>query len=178
MENQEKAYWISEVAELTGMNINTIRKYCLLLEANGYHIARGDQDKRYFKMRDIIAIQEVNKIKKTEKLTIEQACKIVAESYNEQNSLESKNIMHSITHNGHNADQSLVVQGFQTQLDTITKRLDDMIEFNQTLAQELEKRDKEHFKRIDELMSTQLETRRMLAAAQEKPEKKWYQFWK
>lgn len=178
MENQEKAYWISEVAELTGMNINTIRKYCLLLEANGYDIARDEQDKRYFKMRDIVAIQEVTRIKKAEKLTIEQACKFVAEIYNQPTQTNTTSIMHSITHNDHNADQNLVVQEFQTQLDTITKRLDDMIQFNQTLAQQLEKRDKEHFKRIDELMSAQLETRRMLAAAQEQPKKKWYQFWK
>lgn len=179
MDNQEKAYWISEVAELTGMNINTIRKYCLLLETNGYHIARGDQDKRYFKMRDIIAIQEVTRIKKAEKLTLEQACKVVAESYNQPDSTSTTSIMHSITHNEHNAEQNLVVQGFQTQLDTITKRLDDMIQFNQTLAQELEKRDKEHFKRIDELMNAQLETRRMIAATQEQPKKKpFWLFWK
>lgn len=174
---QVKAYWISEVAELTGININTIRKYCLLLEQNGYSFIRDDQDRRAFRTQDIIAIQEVTRLRKTEKITLEEAATRVVEMYSKTEN-EQPGIMPAITHNPHNADKSLLETDIKAELDTITKRLNEVVHFNESLVQKLEQRDEEHFKRLDELMKTQLETRRLIAAAQDHQTKKWYQFWK
>jgi len=171
---QTKAYWISEVAELTGININTIRKYCLLLEQNGYRFARDEQDRRAFTPQDVIVIEEIARIKKSDKLSLDESVSRVAEMYSKK---EGPGIMPSIIYNAHNDEKNLVVEGIKAQLDSITKRMDEMVKFNESLVTELEKRDKEHYKRFDELMNAQLETRRMIAAAQESPKKKWYQIW-
>lgn len=174
---QEKAYWISEVSELTSININTIRKYCLLLEQNDYLFIRDDQDRRAFRTQDIIAIQEVTRLKKAEKITLEEAATRVAKMYS-QTENDQPGIMPTITQNPFNADKNTLEMDIKAELDTITKRLNEVVQFNESLVQKLEQRDEEHFKRLDELMKTQLETRRLIAAAQDHPTKKWYQFWK
>lgn len=76
MPEGEKAYWISEVADLLDMNVNTLRKYCLLLEENGYPIKRDDQNRRAFLQNDIILLQEINRARRTDKMPLEEAVKV------------------------------------------------------------------------------------------------------
>jgi DNA-binding transcriptional MerR regulator len=189
MEMQEKAYWISEVAELTEMNVNTIRKYCLLLEQNGYKFKRDEQDRRAFVSRDITAIQEINKLKRVDKMPLEEAVKSVSvRFFMESTTTETMSVTPSITVN------NAILSALQEQLNQIQQQVQQQQEhmdrqeaFNQTLLNQLKKRD-EYIEatirtRDQNLMlalNEILETKRMIAAAQEAPapKKKWFQFWK
>lgn len=194
MRYNEKAYWISEVAELTGMNINTIRKYCLMLEQKGYRFTRDEQDRRAFLAKDITVIQEMNRLKRVEKMTLEDAVENIILRFTDLNTdVETAYVMPIIA-----ADQT-ISESLQTQTEKINSLHDMFIKhmndqsvrieqqhlFNQSLLQQLKDLDryidtklKERDERLMETLDIVLETKKLLVATQEKSKKKWFHFWK
>lgn len=194
MRYNEKAYWISEVAELTGMNINTIRKYCLMLEQKGYRFTRDEQDRRAFLAKDITVIQEMNRLKRVEKMTLEDAVESIILRFADSNTdVEATYVMPIIT------DNQTISESLQTQTEKIaslhdmfTRYIDDQNVrlkqqhlFNQSLLDQLKDLDryidtklKERDERLMETLNVVLETKKLLVATQEKPKKKWFHFWK
>ncbi|NGY87985.1 hypothetical protein F6Y05_33660 (plasmid) [Bacillus megaterium] len=54
----EKAYWTKEVAEILKIATPTVRKYCNLMESNGYVFLRNAYNQRAFLQRDIIVLKK------------------------------------------------------------------------------------------------------------------------
>src|SRR5699024_9531473 len=54
-----KVYSISEVADHFKLKNATIRKYCIMFEAEGYNFPRNSRNHRYFKDADVMMIQRL-----------------------------------------------------------------------------------------------------------------------
>src|SRR5690554_8085403 len=44
--NDKKPYWSKEIADMLGIGTSTLRKWCLILERNGYRFLRDEHDRR------------------------------------------------------------------------------------------------------------------------------------
>lgn len=71
--SQEKSYWSREVAELLSISDSTLRKYCLILEQNGYIFLRDDNNRRGFIERDVTALRQYLEVAKNSNMTLEDA---------------------------------------------------------------------------------------------------------
>lgn len=74
---QEKAYWSKEVAEMLKIATPTVRKYCNLMEANGYVFLRNGYNQRAFIQRDIIVMKQIQELIKQKDISVEKAIKTV-----------------------------------------------------------------------------------------------------
>jgi DNA-binding transcriptional MerR regulator len=145
VEQYEKAYWISEVAELLGMNINTIRKYCLMLEEQGYCFKRDDQNRRAFLSNDIILIQEIVRKKQTEKMPLEDAIQSVISTI--QPVTKEQNIMPSITQES--AITLQLQKEFSRAFEQVSATLSDLRQEIQEQRRELQEQ-REYIERLEE----------------------------
>jgi type II secretory pathway predicted ATPase ExeA len=74
---QEKAYWSKEVAEMLKIATPTVRKYCNLMESNGYVFLRNGYNQRAFIQRDIIVLKKIQELIKQKDISVEQAIKTI-----------------------------------------------------------------------------------------------------
>lgn len=70
---QEKPYWAREVSDLLDISDSTLRKYCLILEEKGYTFLRGDNGRRAFLDRDVIALRKFKELSQSQNVTLEDA---------------------------------------------------------------------------------------------------------
>lgn len=167
-----QAYWSSDVARLLGISPNTLRKWSLALENAGYTFLRDDKNNRAYHDKDILAFRKLQDYL-SKKMSMENAVIAVVSTFHQDQ------ITATVPENAEN----------DSRYDALQKKFDEYVQqqkaFNQALLEQLQKRD-EHIESIlkardSQLMQTLqevLETKKLLAAAQEKPKKKWYQFWK
>ncbi|MGR6342646.1 hypothetical protein ACU5CE_33445 [Priestia megaterium] len=73
----EKAYWTKEVAEILKIATPTVRKYCNLMESNGYVFLRNAYNQRAFLQRDIIVLKKIQELIKQKDISVEQAIKTI-----------------------------------------------------------------------------------------------------
>jgi len=73
IQSQEMSYWSREIAELLSISDSTLRRYCLILEQNGYDFLRDDQNRRAFLERDVIVLRKFQELAKSENMTFEDA---------------------------------------------------------------------------------------------------------
>ena len=83
----EYGSYSKEVAELLDLNPNTLRRWSIELEKEGYVFERNDKDQRIYYKRDILSLRHLQKLS-SERMPISNACKKVAGEYIKARELE------------------------------------------------------------------------------------------
>ncbi|TPG65779.1 DUF3967 domain-containing protein (plasmid) [Brevibacillus laterosporus] len=173
----ERTYWANDVAELLGISTSALRKWSLRLEGQGYCIIRDENDRRAYRERDLIAFRTMKDFL-DKKMSMENASKAVYTMYSSQ--LGTDEVQTSVLHTNRGSNERL--------LEIENKFIEYMEQqkaFNQALLDQLQKRDeyienalKLRDERLMQSLNEIMETKKLIAVAQEQPKKKWYQFWK
>jgi hypothetical protein len=179
--NEKTIYNSSDVAVLLKIQESTLRKYCLLLEEQGYKFLKNDQGHRSFFDKDVIVLRKITEIKKHPDMTLKQSVSAVIAWIKESH--VSEDDITDITENDHhNARDNYQVihqmEEFIKQQEAFNKELLNRLDQQQKYIEDsLERRDKTLMQNIREMA----EARKLVAAAQQKQEeknKKWWKFWK
>jgi DNA-binding transcriptional MerR regulator len=83
----EYGSYSKEVAELLDLNPNTLRRWSIELEKEGYVFERNGKDQRIYYKRDILSLRHLQKLS-SERMPIVNACKKVAGEYIKARELE------------------------------------------------------------------------------------------
>jgi len=173
-----RTYWSSEVANVLGISPNTLRKWSLALENAGYKFLRDDKNNRAYKDSDIITFRRLQEFLNN-KMTMDHAVLAVMSTYDaEESTSRTDTVLQFDRENALSVRSDERYRELETKFDEYVKQQQA---FNQELIQQLQKMDerlRHRDERLTEAMNTILETKRLLAAAQEQPRKKWYEFWK
>lgn len=181
--NQEKSYWSKEIADHLGIGTSTLRKWCLLLEENGYVFLRDEHGRRAYTEHDAIALRQFKELTTEKAMSLENASIVVISAYNRKhNEVVTLSATENVTRSEQRHDE---------RFDALESRFDTYMEqqeaFQKALLEQLQKRDeyienvlKTRDERLLQTMNEILETKRLLVAAQEQQQdkKKWFQFWK
>lgn len=166
--DQMKSYWSNEVAKLLDISTSTLRKWSIALETEGYPFIRDENDRRAYLERDLMPLQKMKELLK-EGMGMDNAAKAVVLRF-------SESMSHSVTipvpHDNERSEERYL---------EIVGHVHDIRQENVQL--------KEHLGRIEQRMDTQnenltqllrevLETRRMIAATQERSIWRKIQFWR
>lgn len=157
--DQEKPYWAGEVAEILGISDSTLRKYCLILEKSGYRFLRGDNGRRAFVNRDVIALKKFQELSQSKNVTLDDAAKAVI-------SMIKDGAGTGITL----ADTKNSIS-FENRIQPLLKPL---LEQNEMLRRELNEIRKQMTATHEKLDTIITETR----AERQKKDRQWWQFWK
>lgn len=79
MDQNERAYWTKEVADRLQIGHSTLRKYCLCLEAHGYHFTKGQRGSRAFLESDIEVLAKMRDVLNETGTTLEEAVTVALE---------------------------------------------------------------------------------------------------
>lgn len=162
----EKSYWTKDIAEMLEIGTSTIRKWCLILEKDGYIFLRDEQERRAFVEKDVISLRLFKELTKDKGMTLENASSVV------------------ISKNNRTKEQTVtrgVVPGYEDKIDILTKQIEHLAHrvaeqnvFNHNMEQFLKTRDH----KLVEVLREVMETKRLLATAEENKKRKWWKFWK
>lgn len=184
----EKSYWTKEVAETLGISDSYLRKWCLELEKNGYKFIKvkdgKNRENRAFTEHDLLALRKFQSLIGNSGTTRSTAAKVIAEEY----SLEDRNGGTGTVpaplirdNDREKALEELKKLAFNDWKDELKAELRE--EIKQELKEEIQQHMKEAVQSAEErlgerlnshdelLMKTireQQETKKLLAAAQEK----------
>ncbi|WP_134687558.1 MerR family transcriptional regulator [Brevibacillus migulae] len=182
---QKKAYWPREVADLLDISESTLRKYCLILEEKGYTFLRGENNRRAYLDRDVIALRKFMELSQNKSVTLEEAAIAVL-------SMISDHTVTSITH----ADTQQLSPSHRLthRFDEWGIKLDQLIRYNEQrdreyqelltqnerLQHELELVRSEVASTHDKLdsITQQVETVITESRAERHRRKSWWAFWK
>ncbi|WP_144519876.1 DUF3967 domain-containing protein [Bacillus thuringiensis] len=194
-ESLEKSYWTKEVAETLGISDSYLRKWCLELEKNGYTFIKvkdgKNRENRAFTEHDLLALRKFQSLIGNSGTTRSTAAKVIANEY----SLEERNggtgTAPATLFRGNNREKALQelkeiafsewkeelknqikAEMAQELKDEFKKQLKVSI---QTAEERLNERLKNHDDLLMKTIREQQETKKMLAATQEK--KPWWRFW-
>lgn len=145
-----------DVAEQLGIKESTLRKYSLLLEKYGYEFNKNDRGQRGYTDSDIIVLRRVMDLK-SGGMTLEKAVLTVS----------------SWVKNKQITCGDMVPERYNNRDMEELKEL--ILELNNKLDQQqvyIEQRLNEHDKLLTQVMRESLETRKLIAAAEEK--RPWY----
>lgn len=169
MKGDNKMLETKEIADILGVHSNTVRKYALALEAQGYVIQRDDNNDRKYSDIDATVFRELQALRKRTSLPVEKCAEVIAARHREP----SESVLPAV-----NEPDSVQIVQHSTQHAELIGAVQSLVELNQKQADELarvHKRMDDQNNNISVIMREILETRRMVAAANSR---KWYQFWK
>jgi len=161
-----KVYSPSEIASLLDIKPATLRKYSIMLEDNGYHIARNSQNHRYYSDEDIITLRRVITSTKNG-VTLDEAIKGVV-------SVAEHNTYTNAISNGDVANDNDIQQlknMIQQQNELIHKQTESIKELSNRLDKQEEYISKRISERDDLLMQSMnelLESKKQIAVAEQK----------
>lgn len=165
---QENTYWSREMAELLAIGNSTLRKWCLVLEAQGYRFIRDDKERRAFTNQDALALRYFKELTQTKGFPLDSAAKSVITRFNRD---ESQDVT---------LGDIPLQERHDTVIDQLLNHIKHQEEFNQALLQELTNQRRyieESLNRRDELLMLQLrelfEVRKELAITEQKKRKWW-----
>jgi DNA-binding transcriptional MerR regulator len=177
--SDEKIYWSKDVADLLVIGTSTLRKWCLLLEENGYNFLRDEHERRAFVDHDVIALKAFKELTKNKGITLENASLAVVSKYNRSNSEErtlSATPFHERSQQRYNELDKKIDQLLEhnAKQDAFNQALLDRLEKQETyIDQSLKKRDEQLIAAIREIQETKL-----LAAATEENKPWWKKLFK
>lgn len=171
-----------EVAQQLKVQNSTLRKYCLMLEREGYSMYKNDQGVRGFFDRDMIVLRKLIDIKKQPGMTLEQACKVVTEWIKHNEVMDATDIT-----DNESSDITSSLE-YNNGYSELMNQFEKLQEFNQILIKQLDKQQKEIDYKLDnnhqevlEAIKESKEQQVLIAAAVEKTEdsepKKKKKFW-
>lgn len=177
----DKTYWSREVAAHLQIGDSTVRKWCRVLEAQGYRFIKDEQDRRAFTDHDAIAMRFFKELTQEKGVALESAAKAVVARFGR----EAAQVVPP-------SDTGLVVRqesATEAAMHRLLEHVDRQEEFNQALLQELADQRRyieDSLNRRDELLMRtlreSLEDRKALAAAAAEQEeaaaqaRKWWKF--
>ncbi|WP_134687549.1 DUF3967 domain-containing protein [Brevibacillus migulae] len=178
----EVTFWGKHVAETLGIAPVTLRKWSAELEKQGWEFSKDEQQRRAYTQQDYVALRYLHDLMRDKRTSLEKAVGQVVKRY--KNAVETLDLPEyrrpDIGERTPAIDEQIKLLAAQ-QMDFMERQE----EFNRQLLQRLEQQEQyieERLKARDEkltqTMNLVLETKQLLAAAQQPERKKWYQFWK
>lgn len=156
------------VSKMLGVQESTLRKYCSLMQKHHYEFNKNSVGHRVFYPRDVEVIKDIVTLKNAGSLTLNEAVKAILDS-----DIDGITDTAPIA----NPDYSKLVEEFETFKN-------NQMQFNMKLLERLEKQQKYIENSIDErdkklmlAIKESMETRRQIAAEEEK-RKSWWKFWR
>lgn len=110
-----------------GISPSTLRKYSLLLEEDGFVFQRNAKNSRQYTETDVIAIQEMITLIKTEGMTVENASYAVSRKYKGKEKTEESDVIESVTER-QSGDLSTVIVGEIRELKETIKIQQEIID--------------------------------------------------
>lgn len=169
-----------EIAEILGVHSNTVRKYALALEAQGYVVQRGDNKDRKYSDIDTTVFRELQALRKRSGASVEKCAEVIAARHNGASGsvlpavIETEStgiVQHDRQHAELVGSVHTLVELNKQQMDEIARQSDEISRMN--------KRMDEQNNNISVILREMLEAKRMLAAADaEKTARKGWMFWR
>ncbi|MGR6342602.1 DUF3967 domain-containing protein [Priestia megaterium] len=177
----EKAYWSKEVADVLQVAGSTMRKWCLALEDKGYKFDRGANNSRVFYNQDILALRRLKELVQDKKMALDTSVSLVLSTFEGDRRTrgvhEENTVTKDVTVSNASAHEHVL-------LSKVLDRLEQMEEFNRSLATQLEQRDKyiqEQLHKRDEditkALREMMETKKLIAASEEAKKEEQKSFW-
>lgn len=158
-----KVYNPSDISELLNVKESTLRKYSIMLEKAGYEFQKNSRKQRQYSDNDIITLRKLI-THKNNGMTLEESVEGVVLWHKGG---ETDNAVAHVTDNAEQRNKSDI-----TELKQLIEKQNEMIgEMSKRLDQQQEYLDKRLNERDQLLMQTlneSMETRKMIAAAEEK----------
>lgn len=177
----QAVYSSSDVSTVLAIQESTLRKYCLILEKNGYEFLKNANGHRAYFDGDIILLKKFLKLKEEADMTLEQASKSVI-AWKKGTTISERDM----EENRYVSRYNDLVEEFKSFKDTQgafnQKLLNQLGKQQEYLDKRLEERDQRLEERDQRLMlalKETLETKKQLElAAVEEQKKKWWRFGK
>ena len=170
-------YDTETVSNILGVQASTLRKYCALMQKNGYKFNKNNLGHRIFYQKDIEVIKEIVDLKNSGSLTLNEAIKTILHS-----DISDITDIEPIT----NPNYDKIAEQFE-------EFKSEQMQFNKTLLEQLEKQQdyiknsiNERDRKLMAALKESMETKKEIAAIAEEVGKKkrngitksWWQFWK
>ncbi len=169
---QENTYWSREMSALLQIGDSTLRKWCKVLEAQGYRFLKDEVDRRAFTDHDAIALRSFKELTQERGVALDSAAKAVVERF-------GREALHSIA-----LSATQEKERSDSAMEQVLEHMKRQEEFNRALLQELADQRRfieDSIKRRDEQLMQHLreslETQKQLVAAQEEQQKKRRRWW-
>lgn len=181
---QERSFWTKEVAECLEIGTSTLRKWCIALEQENYSFVKGAKNSRAFVQKDIQVLEQMKKLIQEAGMSIESAVKVVLSVpfvENEEDKISEKNSRTPsvLPENTIIINQEFIEKLLQEQI-LLKEKIQQLERIELMNAERLERMENRYDER-DSLLLTHVreiqETKRLIAASQNKEEKKWWKFW-
>lgn len=177
-QSSEMAFYAKDTAEMLGIAPVTLRKWSAELEKCGWTFFKDAHDRRAYSQQDLIALRYLRDILRDRRESLENAAKIVAERYNSAENTEISPT--ALGERMPSVDDQIKllaaqqIEFMQRQEELTQKLMQRLDEQERYIEERLKARDEKLTQALNEV----LETKRLIAAAQEQTKKKWFQFWK
>jgi DNA-binding transcriptional MerR regulator len=172
-------YWNKEVADILQIGDSTLRRWCLLLEENGYNFNKDQNNNRAFNDQDLIILRRFKEVSKTKGVTLNGAVNAILSTVERPN---QTTLVHEVEHKG---DENDIVQSeSKVLLDKIMNKLEKQEEFNQELLKRLDQQqeyiDKNINHRDEQLMAVlrEIQETKKLTAVTTEEKKSWWKWWR
>ncbi|MYL43907.1 hypothetical protein [Virgibacillus salexigens] len=166
-------YSANDIAILLNLKISTIRKYANVLQKAGYHFYKNEKGHRGYYDNDVIVLKKLIEIKSHPDMTLEQAANAVVSWVNQSS------VSGSDTSDNMNKKRYISYDEFREFQNKQEEQMQQVINLNKELINRLDKQQEHldhHLKQRDQelinVMNQTLETRKLIAAAQEEEEAK------
>lgn len=171
-EQTQAVYGSSDIADVLEIQESTLRKYCLLLEKNGYEFLKNEHGHRAFFDDDVIVLRKMISFKNSADMTLEEAVKsVVAWKNGNVMSVRDTEEQRYIVRYNDLMEEFKVLKSFQEQQMEFNKELIEEIRRQQEyIENRLEERDR----LLVQSMRETLEARKEIAAAEKEKRKWWY----
>lgn len=159
----QKAYWTHEAAKDLDIGESTLRKWCIELEKNGYEFIKGAMDSRAFTGHDMAALNYFKQLYKTQKLTREQAAKVVVEKFSREGRNEGTPPVPM--------ENTRSIENLEQMVKHLLDHTQKQENFNKALLERLDQQEKiikESLEKRDKLLLESIRSSQEQAAAKEK----------
>lgn len=164
------------VGKMLGVQESTIRKYCALMQKNGYEFNKNNVGHRIFYSKDIEVLKKIVDLKNSGSLTLNEAVKTILKS--------------------DISDITDITPASNSSYDELLKQFEEFkseqMNFNKALLEQLGKQEdyiknsiNERDRKLVTALKESLETKKQIAEIaeevakeREKNKKSWWQFWK
>lgn len=172
--NAQTIYVSKDVAVMLKIQESTLRKYCIMLEEQGYHFHKNEHGHRGFMDNDVITLRKLIEIKSHPDMTLKQACNAIMTWVKEKDvsEVDTNDITENEQHNEQYNELKEMIQKQNELLQHMAKKLDEQQRY---IDEKLDKRDQQLMGAIRDM---QEEKRVLLEMASTSNDKKWYEFWK
>lgn len=163
-------YSTQDIADMIGVKSVTVRKYSAAIETAGYIIERSDHNHRIYSDTDAMMLRQLKTLCDKSGMSVEMCANIVVEQH--------KRASDSVAPAVSEQSVQLYDKRYVEQVEAYKTIMTNVMQENQAMRQELaelraiqerqEERQIEQNTQISEVLREILETRRMLAASQEK----------